>query len=226
MSKIIEAKKIFKNFGKRQLLIDANFKIYKGEIVCFIGRNGTGKTTLLNIMSGTVSKNRGEIVFFNNAQQEISFFYQENILDESLKLADIKNVISKWTIKNNKNLKFLEFLYERLNLHKIEKIAIRKISGGEKQKIALFQTLANQSQIVFLDEFSNNLDIQTINEVKTILLELVAKYQMSIVMASHKVEEIRNFADRIFIIKDRTIQKEILVKNFSDEQLESLFEKI
>lgn len=219
-NKILEIKNLFKKFGKRELLLNLNLEIYEGEIIALVGKNGVGKTTLFKILINEKTKNYGEIAYLNNSNQNIAFLYQERNFDESLIVFELLKII-KWTFhKNKEKLIFFEYLYNKLEIEKIETTKLSKLSGGEKQKLALFQTIVHIPKILFLDEYGNNVDQKSVETIKTILLKLSKEYKTSIIFSAHKAEDIINFADKIYTIKNKKINKQIVVKNSSIDELE------
>lgn len=224
--KVLEVKRLYKNFGKKKLFQDLSFTINKGEVVCFIGRNGVGKTTLFNIILNSISKNFGDVLFEKDYEKNIGFLYQERNFNDPLKFKTFLKTIKSSFEKDEKKIAFFQYLYDFLEIQNFDKVPLSSLSGGQKQLASIFQTIVHLPWILFLDEYSNNLDTESLVKVKALLKKLVTEYQMTIVLASHKIEEIENFVDKIYIIDNKGIEEQIVIKNFSTKKIEKLFERI
>ncbi|MGY6172188.1 ATP-binding cassette domain-containing protein [Candidatus Mycoplasma pogonae] len=225
MQKILEVKMLSKTFGSKKIFENLEFVVDENEVICFIGKNGSGKTTLFNILLNQTSKNFGEIKF-SNPKIKIAFFNQEENTEEVLSVNKILSLIEYSLKKDEIKKAFFEEMKKILVNPKNLKTQVRFLSGGEKQKFALLQVIANFPKILILDEYSNNLDDESIKNIKQFLLKLVNQYGTTILIASHKVTEMINFVDKIFLIKNKKIEHTWNTKNFSEKQFIEILNKI
>ncbi len=202
--KILEIKNIGKSYGEKVLLNDFSYLFNRYEKVGLIGRNGTGKTTFLDIVtglkvpdSGTVDK--GEtIVFGYYRQQGIQF-------DENTTVIDIvKSIAERVTVSDGSILSVTQFLNYFLFPPEKQYTLIRKLSGGEKRRLYLLTVLMKNPNFLILDEPTNDLDILTLN----VLEEYLAGFRGCVIIVSHDRYFMDKVVDHIFefqgdgIIKD------------------------
>lgn len=218
------ASMFFKTFRKTNSHINnINLKINEGEKVCFIGKNGAGKTTLLKMLLKMVHLKNGELIAADNVfdGEQVNFLFQENHLPSYLKVKHIMQLIKK----NEKNSKIFQQLYKDMDIEYIMDLKISKLSGGEKQKIAILQALVTMPKILVLDEFTNNLDYPSIQLIRKIILDFIEKRNITLLISSHKKEEMFNLCNRVVILQEGMIIKEIKQdKSFSKDQMKEILE--
>ena len=204
----------FKNYNKNELIIveklsfgynhkdtllrNINLKIYKGKMNCIIGKTGSGKSTLINIMMGLIKPKKGDIFYLNNNiknnihewYKSISFVSQDPYLIED---SILKNITFDFTnkkvdrrklnnaIRNSALIDTIKSLPSGLNT-KIRTMS-NNLSGGEKQRIALARALYRNSKVLFLDEFTNAIDMKTESQIIKNLQKLKDK---TFIIVSHK----------------------------------------
>ena len=212
---MLEAQQVTKSFGSLKVLKGIDLKIQDGEIISIVGPSGAGKTTLLQIL-GTLSKpDNGNITFdgvstntlkekqlaiFRNRQ--IGFVFQfHHLLPEFTALENvcIPAFIAKTPRREaeKKAKEILDFLKlsDRLD-HKPN-----ELSGGEQQRIAAARALINEPSVIFADEPSGNLDMQSKEELHNLFFSLRDKYNPSIVIVTHD-NDLADKADRKLTLKD------------------------
>jgi iron(III) transport system ATP-binding protein len=211
MEEKIELRNISKSINKKEILKDINLEIRNGEIFGIFGSSGCGKTTLLRIISGLDIADNGEIFlrgkkilskkfFVPPEERKISFIFQDLGLWPHMTVNDHMNFVSE---NNSKTEKILESCY--LTGH--EKSKPEQLSGGEKQKLALARSIAQDADIILLDEPFSSLDLNTKEEMNKLLKELHKKYNLTIIYVTHDVFEIIDMCKRIAIIENGEISK-------------------
>jgi ATP-binding cassette subfamily F protein uup len=197
-SKIINLHEISKSFGDRQIIRNFSYNFGRGTKVGIIGANGTGKSTLLNIItgqlhpdSGTVEK--GETVVFG-------YYRQEGILfDEDLTVIEAARKISETVVSSaGKDFSVTQFLTYFLFPPSRQHTLLRKLSGGEKRRLYLLTVLMQNPNFLILDEPTNDLDILTLN----VLEDYLMAFQGSLVVVSHDRYFLDKLAEYIFEIRD------------------------
>jgi ATP-binding cassette subfamily F protein uup len=203
-SKILEIKNVSKSFGDKVLLKDFTYLFNRFEKAGLIGRNGTGKTTLLNIITGLIepdagSVERGEtIVFGYYRQQGIEFDDEMTVIDA------VKNIAEKVVINDGNVLSITQFMNYFLFPPEKQYTLIRKLSGGEKRRLYLLTVLMKNPNFLILDEPTNDLDILTLN----VLEEYLAGFKGCVIVVSHDRYFMDKVVDHIFEYKEDGLIKD------------------
>ena len=187
----IEGKALTKSFGSRVLFKDSSFKIPTESKTAIIGNNGTGKTTLINMIL------TGHENIKASSSAKIAYFSQNlNILNEEKTI--LQNVMDSTSYDESfVRIVLSQLLFFRDDVFK--KVAV--LSGGEKVKVSLAKVLLTPSNILVLDEPTNYLDITS----QKALEELLKGYDGTLLMVSHDKEFIRNIANRLIVIENEEL---------------------
>lgn len=209
--KIIEIDDISKAFGDKVIIKDFSHIFTKEERVGVIGNNGMGKSTLLNIISGRVKPDKGEVI--KGETVKIGYFTQENIeLDGTIRVIEyIKEVAEYITTNDGSKITASQMLENFLFDGTMQHSFISKLSGGEKRRLYLLRILMQAPNVLFLDEPTNDLDIQTL----TILEDYLDRFNGTVIAISHDRYFLDRIANRIFSFEGEGKILE-LVGNYSD----------
>jgi ATP-binding cassette subfamily F protein uup len=203
--KILEINNISKSYGENVLIKDFTYIFNRFEKAGLIGPNGTGKTTLLNIITGltdpdTGSVGRGEtIVFGYYRQQGIEFDDEMTVIDA------VKAIAERVMVSDGNILSITQFMNYFLFPPEKQYTLIRKLSGGEKRRLYLLTVLMKNPNFLILDEPTNDLDILTLN----VLEEYLAGFRGCVIVVSHDRYFMDKVVDHIF-----EYQGEGLIKDF------------
>jgi ABC transport system ATP-binding/permease protein len=195
--KILEMRNVSKAYGDKVLLKDFTYLFNRFEKAGLIGRNGTGKTTLLNIITGLTEPDsgtveRGEtIVFGYYRQQGIEFDDEMTVIDA------VKNIAERVMIADGTVLSITQFMNYFLFPPEKQYTLIRKLSGGEKRRLYLLTVLMKNPNFLILDEPTNDLDILTLN----VLEEYLAGFRGCVIVVSHDRYFMDKVVDHIFEYK-------------------------
>jgi len=192
--KILEIRNISKSYGDKVLIKDFSYSFNRFEKVGLIGRNGTGKSTLLNIITGMLPPDfgtvqQGETIVFGYYRQEGITF------DEDMTVIDAARKISETVVLGDGNkISVSQFLNYFLFAPDRQYTFIRKLSGGEKRRLYLLTVLMQNPNFLILDEPTNDLDIITLN----ILEEYLSLFKGCAVIVSHDRYFMDKIVDHIF----------------------------
>ena len=192
----IVANKISKSFKSNQIITDFSLKVASGDKIAIVGPNGAGKTTLLNLLTGKIKPDKGTVKLGTNLltvifDQNREVLNLNSTLWESLTDSSETEVIGKGDFVNVRGTPkhvvgyLKDFLFSENQLRS----PVSSLSGGEKARLVLARIMAKESNLLVLDEPTNDLDIETLD----LLQELIAEYDGTVLLVSHD----RDFIDRV-----------------------------
>ena len=230
--KILEAKNISKSFGKVQALNDVNFFLYKGKIHGLLGENGAGKSSLMNILSGIYQPEKGSIIIEGEKQNKlnpdlasklgIGMVHQEFRLIENFTIKD-NLTLSRANIYINDFEEAFNKYSEIFSLSVSPDSLISQLSVGEKQKIEIMKLIFNNNKILLLDEPTAVLTPQETNQLKNSLETLTKEDEKTIVFITHKLKEIKEFTETIFVMKNgQMVAEDLKTESVNDKELINL----
>ena len=234
---IIEVKKLNKIYDKTIAVKDLSFVINKSKIIGLLGPNGCGKTTTIAMILGLVKPTSGEVLIKgkNIEKERINLLEKMNFIspyvelpkkltvEENLKVyADLYGV-------TNTNEKIYELVNE-LRLNKFLKKKTGELSSGQKKRISLAKALINDPEILMLDEPTASLDPDTGDFVRSFIEHYSSKTNVTILLASHNMNEIERLCDSVMMMKDGMIvdtgKSQELISKHGRKNLEEVFLKI
>lgn len=199
---ILEVEKLKVSYSNHIALDNINFKIEDGEYVCLIGENGSGKSTLIKTIVGLLKPDEGS-VNVNISLDEVSYLSQTNLKDLDFP-AISKEIIMSGVQKHNKipfyTKKDKELYQEIIKKLKIEDIQYKRIgdlSGGQKQRVLIARALIREPKLLILDEPATGLDYNITKELYKILEYENKENKMTIIMATHDLDEVNEIKPRI-----------------------------
>lgn len=199
---IIEVKNLSVKYNEHVALKNINLKVKEKEYICLVGKNGSGKSTLLKTITGLIKKDTGKIEFKID-RSDVSYLAQNNMTDISFP-ATSKEIILTGLQKhgilpfyNKKDEEKLKEIAKKLKIENLLNKKIGDLSGGQRQRVLLARTLIGDPKLLLLDEPCSGLDKATIRNFYKILDELYAKNDVTILMATHDLEEIHNPSIRV-----------------------------
>ena len=202
--KILELKNVSKTYGDQEIIRNFSYTFNRFEMVGLIGRNGTGKTTLLNIITGNVKPDTGTIE--KGETIVYGYYKQEGItFDDEMTVIDAVKKISETVVMGDGNvISVSQFLNHFLFPPDRQYTFIKKLSGGEKRRLYLLTVLIRNPNFLILDEPTNDLDIITLN----ILEDYLASFKGCVIIVSHDRYFMDKVVDHIFEYKGNGIIKD------------------
>ena len=202
---ILEVENIKVSYSNHIALENINFKIEEGEYVCLVGENGSGKSTLIKTIVGLLKQEEGK-VGLNISLDEISYLSQTNLKDLNFP-ATSKEIIMSGVQKHGKipfyTKKDKDTYAKVIKQLKIEDIQYKRIgdlSGGQKQRVLIARALIREPKLLILDEPATGLDYTITKELYKILENQNKENKMTIIMATHDLDEIQEIKPRIIYL--------------------------
>ena len=226
---ILEVKGISKTFGKVKALDSVDFYLQKGVVHGLLGENGAGKSSLMNVLSGIYIPEQGTIKIQNKKIERLN-----PELASSLGIGMVHQefrLIENFTIKDNLTLSkaniFLENFKEAylkyseiFSLNSSYNTLVKDLSVGEKQKVEIMKLIFKNSAIMLLDEPTAVLTPQETSQLKLSLETLSKEDEKTIVLITHKLKEIKDFTETIFVMKNgKMVAENLQTDEVSDKHL-------
>ena len=219
---MIELKHVTKRYGAKCAVNDISFTINKGEVLGFLGRNGAGKSTTMNMITGYISASEGQILLDGmdvleqprEVKRRIGYLpeqpplYTDMTVEEYLKfVCDIKEVRKK------SQKAHLDDLYNLVRITDVRHRLIKNLSKGYKQRVGLAQALVGNPEVVILDEPTVGLDPKQIIEIRRLIRDLGEDH--TVVLSSHILPEVADVCERLVIINNGQIVAQDTLENLT-----------
>lgn len=223
---MLQVRQLTKNYGKKQALKSIDLQIEAGEIFGFLGRNGAGKSTFINILTGLAKPTSGAVTFFqhepltNEVKRHIgvlpdysTFYNHLTALQHLLYFSEVSGAkVSKAYAKD---------LLARVGLANDVHTKVSKFSFGMKKKLGFAQAIVHDPQLIFLDEPTSGVDAESAIVLQTLMRDLQHRGK-TIFLTSHNLSEIEKLCDRIAILKDGVIAKIGTIEDLKARNTEEL----
>lgn len=216
MDNIMEISHLYKSFGEVKAVQDLNFCVKKGELFAFLGVNGAGKSTTINIMCGELRKDSGSVRICgadldrepDSIRRKLGVVFQGSVLDKDLSVRDnLRSRAALYGIHGKAFEKRLEELTELLDFAGLLKRPLGKLSGGQRRRIDIARALLHEPEILILDEPTTGLDPQTRTNLWRVIGRLRREQGLTVFLTTHYMEEAAD-ADYVVIIDHGRIAAE------------------
>ncbi|MFL5012780.1 ABC-F family ATP-binding cassette domain-containing protein [Rhizobium sp.] len=185
---VIEADKITKSFGERAIVTSFSIRVHRGDCIGLVGPNGAGKTTLLKMLTGQLSPDSGIVKLGTNLEIATLDQKREDLDPEDTLANYLTDGRGENLLVNGEQRHVTGYMKEFLFQPEQARTPIRNLSGGERARLMLARTLSRPTNLLILDEPTNDLDIETLD----LLQEIVAGFPGTVILVSHD----RDFLDR------------------------------
>ena len=192
---ILQAKNISKRYGNHLVVDHIHLQFEKGTFNAILGPNGAGKSTTISMLIGLKQPTQGEIIY--EPGTKIGVVFQTSVLDEMLTVRENLTIRAKQYkgLKPNR----VADLIDRLGLSAFQKQKYGTLSGGQKRRVDIARALLHGPDLLFLDEPTTGLDIQTRKSIWDLLYQLQREEGMTVVLTTHYLDE-ADEADQIYIV--------------------------
>ena len=184
---VIDAEKVFKNFGDRPIIRDFTLRIQRGDRIGIVGPNGAGKTTLLKLLTGEFAPDEGKVERARTLSG-IVIDQQRKLMDPAKRVRDVLAEGGDWIDVRGVKKHIKGYLKEFLFSPEVTDAPVGSLSGGERSRLLLAREFAREANLLVLDEPTNDLDLETLD----LLQEVIADYEGTVLIVSHD----RDFLDR------------------------------
>ena len=237
MINLVELKNIKKNYGSKEAVKDLSFQIKENEVLGLLGPNGCGKTTTIGMMLGLLKPTSGEILIDNKKIEEnrIEILKKINFISPYIelpkKLTVKQNLIVYGKLYNIKNLNnIIDYLVEKLRLEVLLNKITGELSSGHKNRVSLAKALINSPKVLLLDEPTASLDPEVGDYIRTFLENYKKERKISILLASHNMNEVKRLCKFVLMMKDGVIidkgSPSELIEKHGQKNLEEVFLKL
>ena len=244
MNTIIKIDNLTKTYGSLKAVDNLSFEIRKGELFAFLGVNGAGKSTTINIICGQLKKDEGTVIIdelnlddnLAKIKKKIGVVFQASILDPQLTVKDNLEIKASLYGLSRKEIKSrVGELAEILDFNSYLNRPLAKLSGGQKRRIDIARALLNKPDILILDEPTTGLDPQTRKMIWAVITKLRKENNMTVLLTTHYMEEASE-ADYVVIIdqgkmvahgtpldlKNKYVGDYMLIYNVKEEDVKKL----
>ena len=237
MQTLVEVKNLKKSYGFKEAVKGISFKIKDNEILGLLGPNGSGKTTTIGMMLGLLKPSNGEIIIDGKKIEEnrIEILKKINFISPYIelpkKLSVRQNLIVYGKLYSVSDIKRrIEYLSEKLRLGDLLNKITGELSSGQKNRVSLAKALINEPKVLLLDEPTASLDPEISDFVRTFLENYKKEKKISILLASHNMNEVTRLCKSTLMMKDGIIidsgSPEELINKHGRKNLEEVFLKL
>tara|TARA_Y100000389_G_scaffold160271_1_gene162346 strand:+ start:971 stop:1708 length:738 start_codon:yes stop_codon:yes gene_type:complete len=234
MSNSIEVINLSKTYKSKKAVNNINFKINENEIIGLLGPNGCGKTTTIGMILGLLKPTSGKVLIngLDIEKNKISILHKMNFISPYIelpkKLTVRQNLIVYGKLYNIQNLDDqIEYLSNKLRLNTLLDKITGELSSGQKNRVSLAKALINNPTVLLLDEPTASLDPETGDFIRTFLENYKKEKKISLLLASHNMNEVKRLCSSVLMMKDGTIvdsgSPDDLIKKHGRKNLEEVF---
>ncbi len=237
MPNSIEVINLTKNYKSKQAVKNINFRVNENEMIGLLGPNGCGKTTTIGMILGLLKPTSGKVLINGENLEKNKIFLLHNMnfispyIELPKKLKVRQNLIVYGKLYNVKNLnERIDYLANKLRLFDLLDRITGELSSGQKNRVSLAKALINDPSVLLLDEPTASLDPETGDFIRTFLENYKKEKKISVLLASHNMNEVKRLCDSVLMMKDGIIvdngTPNELISKYGRKNLEEVFLEI
>ncbi|MCZ8541724.1 MULTISPECIES: ABC transporter ATP-binding protein [Psychrobacillus] len=226
MDYVIQTSGLTKKLKGKTIISDINLHVKKGEIYGFLGRNGTGKTTIMKMLTGITTPTSGEVLLFNQKLTEET----KTVLKRVGSVIEYPIFYEHLTAIENMKLhgEYLGFYDEKeindaldmVQLKDTEDKTVKDFSLGMKQRLGIARAIVMKPELIILDEPTNGLDPIGIKDIRNLILMLNREYGITFLLSSHILGEMEQVVDRVGVINNGKLLNEVTLADIRKKRTE------
>ncbi len=214
---ILQVKDVSFDYPDKTVVKNLNFSIKKGDFLCIVGTNGTGKSTLLKLILNVLKPDKGRILIDGENSRHFKSFNKISYVSQKATDFNLSFPATVWEVVAAglyPSFGFLRFPKKRdykkrvfkalktVGMHKYYKKLIGQLSGGQQQRVFIAKALVNNPQIIFLDEPTVGIDVKAVDSICCLLGELNRKMGITIVMVTHDISSIIYHSNKVLKLSE------------------------
>ena len=219
----LEIKNLVKNYGSNKVLKNISFSVRKGEILGFLGLNGAGKSTTMNIVTGCISATEGKVSVCGHdimteplvAKSKIGYLPENPPLYFDMTVYEYLEFVYELKKTKLPRKEHLTDIMERVKITHMADRLIKNLSKGYKQRVGIAQAMVGEPEILILDEPTVGLDPKQIIEIRNLIRSLGEKH--TVILSTHILQEVSAVCDRVAIIASGRIVAQNTIRCLEDE---------
>ncbi|QBO35529.1 ABC transporter ATP-binding protein [Periweissella cryptocerci] len=216
---MLDFKNVSLKHGTKTILTNVNLVVAPRKITTIIGPNGSGKTTMLKLLSQTLQPDQGRIVF---ADEKVAYLEQNNELFEPLTVTELLEIGLTNEVPDSE---FMYRIIQRLGLVEMADQLVDELSGGQQQRVWLAYALCQRPDVILLDEPTAALDVHYQVELLNVLQEIQTEYNLTVVMVLHDLNQALHFSDFVWLVRGNGyVDRKTAQQCYDAELLSSVFQ--
>jgi zinc transport system ATP-binding protein len=206
---VVELKNVSFAYGGEPTLVDLNLKVAAGEYVGVIGPNGGGKTTLMKLMLGLLTPDKGEVKLFGVPRNQFSHWHKIGYVPQRFGSSDfrlpitVEEVVGFGALKGGKST--VSESLAQVGLQNLAKRRLNELSGGQQQKVFIAKALASHPEVLILDEPTAGVDVKAQDDFYQLLAELNKDHGITIILVSHDIDVVVNEVSKLACINEALV---------------------
>lgn len=213
-NKALVIENLVKSYGEVTAVNDISFQVEKGSLFAFLGINGAGKSTTINIICSILSKDSGKIYVDGldldhdsfKIKSEIGIVFQNSVLDQDLTvLENLEIRTSFYNLSKEERKKNIQLIIDLLELEPLLKQSVRSLSGGQRRRVDIARAMVHQPKLLILDEPTTGLDPKTRLVVWSLINKIRQETGMTVFLTTHYLEEAEKASYVVIMDKGKII---------------------
>jgi len=220
---LIKIENLTLSYEGRRVIENMSFSVNKGDYLCIIGENGSGKTSVIKAILGLISPEMGNIRYENGLKKnEIGYLPQQTEIQKNFPasvyevvLSGCQNSLNRHPFYNKNSKQRALSNIDKLKLNSIKDKCYNELSGGQQQRVLLARALCATDKIIILDEPVSGLDPVITNDLYNIIYEMNRKENITVIMISHDITSVSKYATKILHIREKDYTFEDVITSLS-----------